>query len=105
MIGMNEVVPINPTPDDMARHIRRIAEDSNNIIFTGHARQRMQQRKITSRHVITCLREGSCDNKEWPYQNESGEWCCRMIRKVAGLEVTLAVAVNWNKNIIIITTY
>lgn len=105
MIGMNEIVPINPTPADMARHINRIAKDTSNVIFTGHARKRMRQRKITTRHAVTCLREGSCDCEEWPFQNEHGEWCCKMIRKVAGLEVTLAVAVNWNTNIIIITTY
>ncbi|MDO8769736.1 MAG: hypothetical protein Q7K57_13725 [Burkholderiaceae bacterium] len=40
------------------KHIRRSAEDSSNVTFTYHARQRMRQRFINDPMVMEVLRLG-----------------------------------------------
>lgn len=38
--------------------LREIAQDSAQVIFTHHARQRMRQRKVSPVQVLTCLQRG-----------------------------------------------
>jgi len=100
---MTNILPLNPSPEDLARHINRLAEGTHKVIFTKHARERMTERRITSRHVIACLRKGRVI--EGPYQGMKGDWRCTMIRVVSGTDVTVAVAVNFKDDVIVVTVY
>ncbi|MDP7221965.1 MAG: DUF4258 domain-containing protein [Alphaproteobacteria bacterium] len=100
---MTNALPFNPSAEDMARHINRLAGDSGNVILTDHARERMQERKITFRHIITCLRKGRVI--EGPYQEPRGSWRCTMIRAVSGVEINIPVAVNFEDEVIVITVF
>lgn len=100
---MTEVLPINPSPEDMARHIHRLAEDPANIILTKHARERMGERHVTRRHVVACLRKGRIT--EGPYKDVQKCWRCTMTRAVSGIDVSVAAAVNFEDQVIIVTVF
>ena len=104
MIGiMAEVLPLNPSPEDMARHVNRLAEDSKNVVITHHARDRMGERRITSRHLMTCLRKGRVI--VGPYKAVNGDWRCTMVRAVSGMDITAAIAVNFEDDLIVVTVF
>ena len=100
---MVEILPLNPSPEDIARHIHRLAEESSNVVFTHHARERMSERRITSRHIMACLRKGRVI--EGPYKSINGDWRCTMISAVSGIDVTVALAINFEENLIVITVF
>ena len=105
MIGSMSNVTLlkNLSAEDLARHIKRLAEDSGNVVFTNHARDRMSERKITFRHVIECLRFGRVI--EGPYKSVKGDWKCTMVRAVSGIDISTSVAVNFDEELIIITVF
>jgi len=100
---MTEVLPLNPSPEDMARHVNRLAEDSSNVVITNHARKRMGERHVTRRHVMTCLRKGRVI--EGPYRAVNGDWKCTMIRAVSGMDINVAIAINFEDNLIVVTVF
>ncbi len=93
----------NPSPDDIARHVHRLAEDSDNVKITKHARNRMKERNITRRHVLSCLRKGRV--VEGPYRDVHGCWRCTMVRAVSGMDVSAAVAVSFEDEAIVVTVF
>ena len=100
---MTEVLPLNPSPEDMARHVNRLAEDSSNVVLTNHARERMGERRITTRHVMTCLRKGRVIER--PYRAVNGDWRCTMVRAVSGMDITTAIAVSFEDDLIVVTVF
>lgn len=100
---MIDILPINPSPDDMARHVNVLAEDSHNIIITNHARERMEQRNITRRHVVTCLRKGRV--AETPYKSVKGDWRCSVVRTVSGMDVSVQIAIDFKEQLIVVTVF
>lgn len=101
---MADVLPFNPSPADMARHVNRLAsESSGNVILTDHAKERMQERNVTFKHIITCLQKGRVI--EGPYLDLKGCWKCTMVRAVSGLEITVVTAVDFENKLIVVTTY
>ncbi|MEM6780295.1 MAG: DUF4258 domain-containing protein [Pseudomonadota bacterium] len=89
----------------MARQVNMLAEDTSRIILKNHTKQRMRQRNITMKHVVECLRQGTCAGGDWPHQNPQGEWVCNMVRCVAGLDVQVATRVIWDEKIIVVTVF
>tara|TARA_B100000508_G_scaffold137987_1_gene133362 strand:+ start:274 stop:582 length:309 start_codon:yes stop_codon:yes gene_type:complete len=100
MIAMN-VTRLNLSAADMTRHIQKLAEKTEKVFFTKHALDRMEERRVTTEHVFTCLQKGNVF--EIPFCNVRGEWECNVIRQVAGLETEIAVRVKLDEKILIIT--
>jgi len=46
------------TPDAARKRIVEVARNSSNVIFTKHANERSEQRRITRKQVINCLIHG-----------------------------------------------
>ena len=61
---------IIPFPEEMRKVVERVhatTENSDKIQWTDHARERMEEREITSRQVLETLRRGGSGSD---YRNE-----------------------------------
>lgn len=102
---MAEIIPFKkaPSPHDLMNLVRKISEDTSNIILTDHAKERMKERNITFSHVLGCLRKGHVS--EGPYQGLKGDWKCNLTRAVAGIDITVTVVVDEETKVIVITVF
>ena len=82
-----------PSKRQLEKHIRVCAAVSANIVFVGHARDRMRQRKINDPMVLETLRKGVIVNEPEPDLRASGLRCV-MERYVSGVNVGVAVLVD-----------
>ena len=85
--------------------VRELAENSNNITMTPHAKSRMRQRKISMRQVVTCLRVGIIE--EGPAPQPDGDWRATMHVLAAGEPISVVVELEGVDNpdtVIVITT-
>jgi len=76
----------------MLRLVRDIAQHSENIYLSNHARIRMRERGITRAQVEYCLRNGHLD--EPAHKNIRGNWQCRLQCVHAGDWIRVAVALE-----------
>jgi len=96
------VVAFKMTDARAKQLLARIADDSNNIIFTRHAMARMKQRKITPKQVINCLKRGEIT--ESPYLDQYGCWKITLERHVAGERIGCAIALDDSREKTIVIT-
>jgi hypothetical protein len=90
-------------PDAFAKHIHRLARESEAIRFTAHARTRMAQRGIVVAMVLDCLRRGVI--RRPPEQNiKTGWYECRMERYTGGKNVAVVAAVEEAAPSVIVVT-
>jgi len=85
------------------REIRRIAEDSSNIVLVSHGRKRSKQRRISRPQIECCIRKGHIE--EGPFLNMHGNWQVAMCRRAAGEEIHCVIAVDLPSRVLVITTY
>jgi hypothetical protein len=85
------------------RIIREAAKDSGYVVFLGHAERQMKKRRITRPQVLACLSRGVIT--EGPYLDAKGCWRCRMERTAAGDNVAVAVAIDDEKRLIVVTVF
>lgn len=98
------VVPLTLTSAKALEIIRDAAADSGRVIFTDHAQRRMRKRRITLAQVLTCLRRGVI--VEAPYWDSvHGTWPVTMERLTAGERVTVGMAIDLTKRVIIVTAF
>lgn len=64
------------------KRIRATAMDSNNVILSDHALERMEQRGFVDVQVFEILRTGVI--VENPTQTQFREWKCKVIKKLRG---------------------
>lgn len=73
---------------------KQSAQDSAQVVFTTHARQRMRQRYINDPMVLEVLRQGVLASTPEPDIKHPG-LKCRMQRFVAGVQVAVVVYVEY----------
>jgi hypothetical protein len=78
--------------------IRKIAENTANIIILETPRRKGKVRKITRRQVELCCQKGTID--EGPFRNEKYDWQVTRCRHAAGEELKVVVIVKDGKLII-----
>ncbi|MDO8907320.1 MAG: DUF4258 domain-containing protein [Pseudohongiella sp.] len=101
----------NPTPIPainkytVARAIKAAAEQSENIIITNHAKQRMIERGITRSEVNRCLRHGQQQGKG--FINDKSNWQVELLHTVAGrrLAVQAVLIEEERRTVIVVTTW
>lgn len=73
MMQQNTVLQFHDlSPSAAAKKLRLIAEHSEKVLLTNHAKVRMRQRKITLPQIICCLKHGRI--VEGPARNTRGDW-------------------------------
>lgn len=74
------------------KKVRAIAKESDRVVITKHAKQRMRQRKINDRQVFECLRKGRI--AEPAHLTIQGDWKATLEHQCAGDVVRVAVAIE-----------
>jgi hypothetical protein len=100
---MVKPVPMRMSDPTALKLLREIAEDSGNIIFTNHARERMRERKVTPSQVLACLKQGFAS--EPVALDPHGNWKLTVQHRVAGVELNVSVAIDVPTRAIIITVF
>ena len=74
------------------KKLHAIAKDSNRVVLTNHAKQRMRQRRINLRQVLECLSKGRI--YESAHLTIQGDWKATLEHQYAGDVVRVAVAIE-----------
>ncbi len=98
---MAHVVPLPMRRATALKLVRELVRDTDNIVLLPHARKRMKKRSINNRQIEICLRLGII--REGPFMNQHGNWQVTMERLAAGEEMKLAVAIEEETKLLIIT--
>jgi len=97
-----------PSPLDKAvDEIRKLAEDSVNIFFVGHASSQMTDRGIIQTQVIECLRRGVVvEGPAWDTYQQKG-WKVTMESFCAGRSIGVAAKLveEGDSHILVITAF
>ena len=88
----SSVVPFPLRRREAAQRVRGLAGDTSNLNWTEHACQRMEEREITTRQVLSTLRLGQADGD--PIADQDGGWKLAMVKRSAGRSVRVVVALD-----------
>lgn len=85
---MNERRPakaasITPRPEFLLATIRQLARSSDNVAWSDHALDRMDERGITDKQALEVLRNGDIEGGI-VNGNNRGEWKCKVVAPVKG---------------------
>ncbi|MEO1657513.1 MAG: DUF4258 domain-containing protein [Pseudomonadota bacterium] len=101
-LGAPEDEPDNLTKAIARTKVREIAVDSSRVQFTSHVLERMEEREITTRHVMTTLRKGSVpDDPLWDANHS--DWKVCVVHRAAGAEIEVVAAIDWPDQLVIVT--
>ena len=76
-----KVIPFPTGSQWVVERVHAVAEHTDQILLTDHARERMRERDITSRQVLETLRHGK---RVGLPQREEGEWKISLKKNHAG---------------------
>ena len=77
------MVPFRMTASRAEAIIRETAQDSDNVIFGDHARERMEERDFSDLEMLGALRTGMV--MEEPTKMPRGEWKCKVVKRLRGV--------------------
>ena len=91
-MGMGTVQPLRLSDAGFLKKLRVIAKDSDRVVLTKHAKQRMRQRRINQRQVMECLRKGRIC--EPAHLTIHGDWMATLEHQYGGDAVRVVVAIE-----------
>jgi multidrug efflux pump subunit AcrB len=99
-----KVVPLRLTVAKALEKVREIAADSNNVIWTTHMRERMEERGIDATDVLNILRKGSVEQPPTD-GNQPGELKIKVTRRLtSGREAGVVIVLVSNRTKIKLAT-
>lgn len=104
----DNVVSIDRLTEQRAKEIiKEIIQDSSNVRFSFHVRERMIERGVTITQIMRVLEMGVF--VESPYRSIKGNWKMTLSSRSAGYEIKVACALDHDQSCgnyaIVITTY
>ena len=93
----------NISAHDALQMIKALAQDSRCVFVVPHAKHRQFSRRVSRRLIMTCLRKGRIT--EGPFMNIHGNWQVNVSRHAAGEDVTCVVAIEWDRQLIVVTVF
>ena len=78
-----KVLPLRQRPHVFLRLVRELAENTSNIAWSAHARERFSQRDITNRMAMSVLRNGQVRGEITAGRN-AGEWKAKLVFPIPG---------------------
>lgn len=76
-------MPVAAVLGPLMAKIRKLAEQSERVFFSPHAREQMAKRGITDAEVIRALRTGEIDGLPW-HEPEIGGRACKVVFRPRG---------------------
>lgn len=89
------------TPAAAQQRVRSISKDSEAVIVTDHAAERMEQRGFTMRDLFRILRTGFVD--EAPEEIREGDWKCKVTQKIGSREAGAVTIIMRERRLIVKT--
>ncbi len=77
--------------------------DEGAIKVVRHLARDHPERAISLLQIEQCLRKGTVQSD--PFLNQFGNWQSEIFRHMAGHELTVVAAIEWDENVIVITAY
>lgn len=91
-MGMGTVQSLRLSDAGFLKKLRAIAKDSDRVVLTKHAKQRMRQRRVNYRQIMECLRRGRiCEPAHFTIH---GDWVATLEHQYAGDAVRVVVAIE-----------
>jgi len=91
-MGMGTVQALRLSDAGFLKKLRAIVKDSDCVVLTRHAKQRMRERHINQRQIMECLRKGRIS--EPAHLTIHGDWMATLEHQYAGDRVRIAVAIE-----------
>lgn len=91
-MGMGTVQTLRLSDAGFLKKLRVIVKDSDRVVLTKHAKQRMRQRRINQRQIMECLRKGRIC--EPAHLTIHGDWMATLEHQYAGDAVRVVVAIE-----------
>lgn len=103
MAEKNNVVPLRANVNDV-NYLLRLRDSLNRITYTNHAKERMEERKVTALQVMECLKSGVIE--EPAHEDIKGNWKATLVYLVSGdrIKVCAAIVEKRKGDIVIVVT-
>lgn len=79
----SKVAMFKPRAHQLLATIKKLAAKSDNVSFSEHCYERMEERGITTLDALRVLRNGEIEGEIEP-GNGSGEWKCKIVERRRG---------------------
>lgn len=102
VIDLSAVQPKRLSRDAFKRRIVALVE-AERFKIIQHLYRDHPERRISPSQIERCLLKGTvqCD----PYVNQYGNWQAELFRHMAGQQLTVVAAIEWEHQVIVITAY
>ena len=87
---------------EIVARVRELARNTFNITWTEHALERLDERGVTTRQVLSTLRLGEAERD--PSPDQDGDWEVVLIKRSAGRLVRAVVALSGYRLYVITAT-
>lgn len=77
--------------------------DTAPLKVSRHLKRDHPERQISHVQLAKCLRAGTVQTD--PFVNQHGNWQAEVFRHMAGHELLVVAAIEWELNVIVITAY
>jgi hypothetical protein len=95
-------ISIRSSVRQLEARIRELSHDSSNILWSNHARDRMDERGIYADDALRILRFGHARGS--PEKTDRGEWKLKMVKAIKGArEAGVVTIVLTNGRLLIVT--
>jgi|GEM_PF-2605172 len=105
---MSNIVPMKtPEPRKLSRqefknHVLKLLQNGQVKVST-HLRRDHPERAISLRQIEMCLEKGTVQTD--PFRNRFGNWQGEICRHMAGQELVVVAALEWEEQVIVVTAY
>ncbi|RUM91037.1 MAG: hypothetical protein DSZ27_07195 [Thiomicrospira sp.] len=79
--------------NDLKKYLRRVATDQIKVAYTGHAKQRMAERNITTSDINNVIQTGSPEHAP-VFSSSHGTWECNIFGRSAGKQIRIGLALQ-----------
>ncbi|WP_439530038.1 DUF4258 domain-containing protein [Pannonibacter sp.] len=102
LTSSGSTVPEHLSRQQAKNETKRLAE-AGQVTFTRHVLERGVERNISTSQILACLIKGQVVTDPW--LSDRGHFRFDMVRRQHGEELTLAIALDFERDVIVITAY
>jgi len=101
---MDHIVNIHkiPSPQEAEKIIRTLAQKGE-ISWSGHCKERMRQRGITTPQILNCLLKGKVTEPPFLVYENGGGYETRIEKGTAGEWLRVVVCMKFDQRLLIVT--
>lgn len=102
IVPMRRQCPHRLSAAEFQKEVRRFVQ-SDAVVVLRHLRRDHPERRVSLTQIYKCLEMGTV--QEGPFLNSHGNWQSTLFRHMAGEPLTVVAAIEWDKNVLVITAY